>query len=109
MVNDSAQKQSTSFLLHALHLQKRENLPSPRRLISGTGPSEGWISTQIAGKTLAVKLEEAPGAAADGSWSTEGTGSMPPELATILEKGTKHVTACACDQENGLFARDNSM
>eukprot|EP00913_Durusdinium_trenchii_P012438 g11678.t1 len=72
------------------------------RLISGTGPSEGWISTQIAGKTLAVKLEEAPGAAADGSWSTEGTGSMPPELATILEKGTKHVTACACDQENGL-------
>ncbi|CAK9061133.1 unnamed protein product [Durusdinium trenchii] len=70
------------------------------RLISGTGPSEGWISTQIAGKTLAVKLEEAPGAAADGSWSTEGTGSMPPELATILEKGTKHVTACACDQED---------
>ncbi|CAK9062413.1 unnamed protein product [Durusdinium trenchii] len=69
-------------------------------LISGTGPSEGWISTQIAGKTLAVKLEEAPGAAADGSWSTEGTGSMPPELATILEKGTKHVTACACDQED---------
>lgn len=66
------------------------------RLVSGSGPAEGWISTKLGHKVLALQ-----GSQPECQEGQEGQGQvMPAEFVEILEKGTKHLPAFACEEED---------
>mmetsp|Transcript_46658 Transcript_46658/g.137858 ORF Transcript_46658/g.137858 Transcript_46658/m.137858 type:complete len:614 (+) Transcript_46658:87-1928(+) len=56
-----ADRLSTGALIEQLEL---EGDRLKYRLVSGTGPSEGWVSIKLTGKELVVKSDKAAGAAA---------------------------------------------
>eukprot|EP00434_Breviolum_minutum_P006746 symbB.v1.2.005950.t2/scaffold351.1/size221948/1 len=66
------------------------------RLVTGSGPAEGWISTEIAQKTLARRVSSDH----EGLSDTGPKERFSSELNTILDKGTKQFQAFACDQED---------
>ncbi|CAE7211721.1 Dnal4 [Symbiodinium sp. CCMP2592] len=76
------------------------------RLVSGSGPPQGWISTEISSRALAVRLpRDGDG---DGGGGTERGGRLREQEqeergARLLEKGTKHVSSCLCDTDNLEF------
>lgn len=66
------------------------------RLVSGSGPAEGWISTKLGHKVLALQ-----GSQPECQEGQKGQGQvMPAEFVEILEKGTKHLPAFACEEED---------
>lgn len=76
------------------------------RLVSGSGPPQGWISTEISSRALAVRLPR-DGDGDGGEERTERGGRQEQEQeergARLLEKGTKHVSSCLCDTDNLEF------
>ena len=73
------------------------------RLRSGSGPLRGWISTQLSGRQLAVRMPDEAVQLAD---HLDGRAVLDTErleeerAAHILEKGTKHVQSFMCEVGN---------